>query len=60
MAVYVICTNKKCEGPGVAEYGDDYDVKKHKCGFCETDPPTPMRAATKDEIEAYKKVTGRE
>lgn len=53
MAVFVICTQypDNCTGPGVAEYYDNYDPTKYKCGFCEA----PVRGATKDEIVEYLK-----
>lgn len=50
MAVFIICTNKKCDGPGVAEYLPDFDLKAHKCGFCDS----PLREPTGKEVEKYK------
>lgn len=62
MAIHVICSQyPKCDGPGVAEYGDDFcppAVEEHYCGYCSTESPVPMREATKEEVKAYQKERG--
>lgn len=58
--VFVICSKyPMCDGPGVAMYGDDYlqhhTIEEQSCGFCSGHKLVPMRAATDDEINGYRK-----